>query len=327
MAPDSLGSQDAQPGAVGALGAGGESVDVLVVAGPDKIKARSPARLYWERLRADRVAIAGGCALFVIVLLAACAPLFAAITHHTPYEQFRGRLDAFGIPRGPDGRFWMGSDGLGRDLFIRVLYGARVSLEIAVLATGLQVIIATIAGIVAGYLGGLVDAIVLRVVDVVLSVPFLLLGISLAIALGPSTWLVILVIAFFGWPYLARVVRGQVISLREAEFVAAARSLGASTLWILRKELLPNVVGLILTYSTLIIPVNIIYEATLSYLGVGVQEPTPAWGTMLAEATPYVAQGAAWWLVVFPGLSLFVTVVAFNLFGDGLRDALTARRS
>ena len=292
----------------------------------DRIAAKSSRRLYWERFRQDKVAVAGGIVVLLIVVLAVAAPLLSAITHHTPYEQFRDRLDSFGIPKGPNGHFWFGSDNLGRDLFVRILYGARVSLRIAILATGLEVVIATVAGLLAGYLGGFFDGLISRLIDVILSVPFLLLGISLAITLGPSETLVILVIAFFGWPYVARIVRGQVISLRYSEFIEAARSLGASPGRIMVKELLPNVMGLILTYSTLIIPVNIIYEATLSYLGVGVQEPTPAWGTMLSEATQFVSQGAAWWFVVFPGAALFVTVVAFNLLGDGLRDALSPRR-
>jgi peptide/nickel transport system permease protein len=261
-----------------------------------------------------------------MVLMALSAGFWAHITHH-PYNyiDIRHRTDSFGIPLGPDRHYWFGSDDLGRDLFVRVLYGARVSLRIAFIATGLEMFIGVIVGLVAGYRRGWVDTFLSRSMDLVLSVPFLLLGIALAVAFTPSEKLVIFLISFFGWPYIARIVRGQALSLRESQFVEAAQSLGASSGWIMFREILPNLIAPILIYSTLVIPANILGEAGLSFLGVGIQEPTPAWGTMLARATQYVALGSAWWYMAFPGLALFVTVLGFNLLGDGLRDALDPR--
>ncbi len=296
-------------------------VQLAPTAAPEAV-AKSPRRLFWDRFRTDRVAVASGIAIVVIILLAISAPVWVDITHHTATEQFRNRLDMFGIPKGPNGHFWFGSDELGRDLFIRVLYGARVSLTVGFVSTAIELALALVVGLIAGYIGGVVDSLLSRIVDVILSVPFLLVGIALAVSLGASEALVIAVIVFFGWPYLARIIRGQVISLKQQEFVLAARSLGASQTWIMFRELLPNVLGLSLTYATLFIPINILSEATFSYLGVGIQEPQPSWGTMLSEATTYVTQGAAWWYMAFPGMALLVTVLAFNLFGDGLRDAL-----
>jgi peptide/nickel transport system permease protein len=289
------------------------------------VKAKSPRQLFWSRFKEDKVAIAGGVGIILMLLLALTAGLWAGVVGHAPDQQFRENLDAFGIPLGPSSSFWFGSDDLGRDLFVRVLYGARVSLRIAFLATGAEVAIGVLAGLFSGFRGGAIDIVISRFMDLVLSIPFLLLGIALAVAVGASEGLVIFILVFFGWPYIARIVRGQVLSLRESQFVEAAQSLGASSSWIMFKEILPNLVGPVLTYATLIIPVNILAEAALSFLGVGIQEPTPAWGTMLARATDYAAQGEAWWYMVFPGIALFIVVLGFNLLGDGLRDALDPR--
>ena len=292
---------------------------------PEAIQARSPRQLFWFRFREDKLAIAGGVAIIIMLLLALSAPLWEGITGHDYDTLFPDRTDAFGIPLGPTESFWFGSDDLGRDLFVRMLFGARVSLRIAFLATGIEVAIGVLVGLVSGFRGGVIDVAFSRLMDLVLSIPFLLLGISLAVAVGASETLVIFIIAFFGWPYIARIVRGQVLSLKESQFVEAARSLGAPTRWIMFREILPNLVAPILTYATLIIPVNILAEAGLSFLGVGVQEPTPAWGTMLDRATEFAALGVAWWYMVFPGVALFITVLGFNLLGDGLRDALDPR--
>lgn len=293
--------------------------------GPE-IAARSPRELFWARFKEDRLAIAGGISIVVMILLALSAGIWAGDVVHHPFDHlYRHRLDSFGIPLGPTRHFWFGSDDLGRDLFVRVLYGARVSLRIAFIATGLEVTVGVLAGLVSGYKGGWFDTTLSRLMDLVLSIPFLLLGIALAVAIGASEGLVIFIIAFFGWPYIARIVRGQVLSLRETQFVEAAQSVGASPTWIMFREILPNLVAPVLTYATLLIPENILGEAGLSFLGVGIQEPTPAWGTMLARATDYAANGAAWWYMVFPGAALFITVLGFNLLGDGLRDALDPR--
>jgi peptide/nickel transport system permease protein len=236
----------------------------------------------------------------------------------------------------PQAQHLFGVDPLGRDVFARVLYGARVSLEVALIATGFSMLIGVVAGMVAGYYRGGVDTVISRTVDVLLAFPILLLALGLAAAcsnaagcvgglIKPGLTNVIFVIAFVNWTYIARIVRGQVLSLREKEFVEASRSLGASNRRIIFKEILPNLVAPIIVYSTLIIPQNILFEAALSYLGVGVQPPQASWGAMLADATSI--SGSAWWYMVFPGAALLLTVLAFNLVGDGLQDALHPKAS
>ncbi|HVF53598.1 MAG TPA: ABC transporter permease [Actinomycetota bacterium] len=302
--------------------AGGEGSEI------SGVKARSPRQIFWERFKDDKLAIFGALLVLLMIAAALSAGFFENVTGHPFGKQFRGQdgealmLSDFGTPLGPDKDFWFGADDLGRDLFVRVLYGARVSLRIAIIATGIEVLIGVVLGLLAGFRGRWVDTLVSRTIDLVLSVPFLLLGISLGIILDGGEMLVIVIIAFFGWPYIARVVRGQTLSLREAQFVEASYSVGASSRWIMFREILPNLLAPIIIYSTLIIPINIVGEASLSFLGVGVHEPQPAWGTMLSRASNYVSYGAAWWYMVFPGMFLFITVLGFNLLGDGLRDAL-----
>lgn len=282
------------------------------------------------RFRKDKLALAGAVLVILMVLLALAAGLIEDLTGHGVSKQYRGEvLDDFGTPAvGPSSEFLLGVDDLGRDLFVRIAYGARTSLTIAIVATGLEVLIGVTLGMLAGFLRGWVDTVISRLVDLILSIPFLLLGIALGVSQpfglkGASV--VILLITLFGWPYIARIVRGQTLSLRESQFVEAAYSVGAPTRWILVREVLPNLVAPIVVYSTLIIPVNILGEASLSYLGIGVNEPQAAWGTMLSKATAYSAYGEALWYLIFPGLALFLTVLGFNLMGDGLRDALDPR--
>jgi peptide/nickel transport system permease protein len=290
--------------------------------GPTGVAARSPRQIFWARLKQDRLALFGAGLVILMIVLALLAPVAESIAGHPFDRQFRRQmLNQFGSPRGPTGEFWFGADDLGRDLFVRVLYGARVSLRIAIVATGIEVAIGVLLGMLAGLRGGWVDTLISRAMDLILSIPVLLLGISMGIVVGASEGLVIAILVFFGWPYIARIVRGQTLSLREAPFVEAAYSLGAPSSWIMFREVLPNLIAPIIIYSTLIIPINIIFEASLSFLGVGVQEPTPAWGSMLSSAANYVAVGAAWWYMTFPGIALFMTVLGFNLLGDGLRDA------
>ena len=303
----------------------------LQVVGVEGVEARSPKQIFWMRFRKDKLAIFGACLVILMVLLALFAPLSAKVTGHEVDAQFRGLpyVNDFGTPAlGPSSDMWLGVDDQGRDLFVRIAYGARTSLTIAIIATGFEVVIGVFLGMIAGFLRGWVDTVVSRMVDLILSIPFLLLGIALGVSepFGLSgSWIPILLITFFGWPYIARIIRGQTLSLRESQFVEAAYSLGAPTRWILFKEILPNLVAPIIVYSTLIIPVNILAEASLSFLGIGVQEPTAAWGSMLDDATKYSAFGTAWWFMAFPGLALFLTVLGFNLLGDGLRDALDPR--
>lgn len=303
----------------------------LQITGVEGVEARSPRQIFWLRFRGDKLAIFGGLLVVLMILLALAAPLTEKISGHEVDAQYRGEpyVNDFGTPAlGPSSDMFLGVDDQGRDLFVRIAYGARTSLTIAIIATGLEVLIGVSLGMLAGFLRGWVDTVVSRLVDLILSIPFLLLGIALGVSepFGLSGAAIpIVLITFFGWPYIARIIRGQTLSLRESQFVEAAYSLGASTRWILTKEILPNLVAPIIVYSTLIIPVNILAEAALSYLGVGVQEPSAAWGSMLDDATKYSAFGAAWWFMAFPGLALFLTVLGFNLLGDGLRDALDPR--
>jgi ABC-type dipeptide/oligopeptide/nickel transport system permease subunit len=260
----------------------------------------------------------------LIVLMAIFAPLATWITGHPPNEQYRQiGLTPDGLPKGPSSQFWLGTDDLGRDIFVRIAFGARVSLLVGVVATGIAVAIGVIVGLAAGFFGGLVDTVLARLVDVILCVPFLLVAIALVSITGPGLSITILVIGFFSWASVARIVRGQVLSLREREFVEAARSLGASDRRIMFVDILPNVLAPVIVYTTLLIPVVIVVEATLAYLGLGLPPPTADWGGMISDGQAYYT--TSWWFLMFPGAALLITTLAFNLFGDGVRDAFDPR--
>ena len=306
-----------------------------------RIIGRSPSELFWRRFRQDRFALVGMVIIGIIVLLALAAPLFAKLTGHAPNNVFaqvypRGALDEYGLPIGPNAEFWFGADTAGRDLFIRVLYGAQTSLFVALLATGISLVIGVTFGLIAGYYRSKIDTVISRMIDIILALPVLLLALGLVAGCGsqsgclnglikPGRMLVAYVIGLFSWPYIARIVRGQVLSLREKEFVEAARSLGSGDGRIIFREILPNVVAPIIVYTTLIIPNNVLFEAALSFLGVGVPPTTPSWGRMLAEGGDPLTLSTRWWMMIFPGLFLFLTTLAFNLVGDGMRDALDPR--
>jgi ABC-type dipeptide/oligopeptide/nickel transport system permease subunit len=299
------------------------------------IEARTPLELFWRRLREDRVAMTAFAFVVMLIIVAIAAPLIVKLVGARPPDQQATKyLDSFGTPTGPSKDNIFGVDTLGRDLFSRVLYGARVSLQVALIATAISVFIGVVFGMIAGFYRGWVDTVISRFIDVLLAFPILLFGIGLASAcslgkgclgglIKPGLTVVIFVIAFVNWTYIARIVRGQVLSLREKEFIEASRSLGASNFRIVFREVLPNLVAPIIVYTTLIIPQNILFEAALSFLGVGVQPPQASWGQMLAEATDIF--DSAWWYMVFPGTALLLTVLAFNLLGDGLQDALNPR--
>ncbi|MFT4008550.1 MAG: ABC transporter permease [Nocardioidaceae bacterium] len=301
-----------------------EPIDELAPQGA-KIQGRGPWELAWRRLRKDKVAMISLGFIVFIFLVAIFAPLFAHITGHGPNEQFRdpGALDEFGLPVGPGSRFWFGTDSLGRDVLVRVAYGARISLLVGVTATLLTIAIGVVVGLVSGYFGGWVDTFLALVIDVVLSVPFILLAVALVSIFSPSLFISILVIGFFSWASVARVVRGQVIALKEREFVEAARSLGAGNWRIMFVDILPNVMATVVIYTSLLVPVVILTQAALSYLGLGLQPPTPDWGGMISDAQGIFTQ--AWWYLFFPSLALVLTTLAFNLLGDGIRDALDPR--
>ncbi len=289
-----------------------------------EIRGRGPWTLAWERLRHDRVAMGSLVVILLIVLVAIFAPVFSVITGHGPDDQYRQTgLTPDGLPVPPNSEFWLGTDDLGRDILVRIAYGARISLLVGVAATALTVVVGVIVGLAAGYLGGFVDTFLARLVDVVLSVPFLLVAIALVSVTGPSLAVEVLVIGFFSWASVARIVRGQVLSLREREFVEAARSVGAGTARIMFVDVLPNVLAPVIVYASLLVPVVIVVQATLSFLGLGLQPPTPDWGGMISDALPYYR--TSWWFVIVPGAALLTTTLAFNLFGDGVRDAVDPR--
>ena len=290
-----------------------------------KIEGRSPWRLAYERLRHDRAAKIALATILVVVLLALLAPVFAKILGHGPNQQFIDiGENANGGPVPPSGTFWLGTDNNGRDLFIRILYGARISLIVGVLATGISVVPGVVLGLAAGYIGGLVDTVIARLIDVMLSIPFLILAISIAYISGPSLFLVIIIVGVLSFTYLARIVRGQVISIKSREFIEAARALGARPWRIMFVDLLPNVMAQVIVYATLLIPAAIVFEASLSFLGVGVPPPTADWGAMISDASGFFQYGY-WWFLFFPSVALLTTTLAFNIFGDSVRDALDPR--
>ncbi len=298
---------------------------------------RSAWRLFWERFKEDRAALFAAAIIALLVFIAiAGGPIAQRVTGHSNTTAYTQTMeDAFGIPKGPNSQFWFGADGAGRDLFVRTMYGARTSLEVGVVASGIAVLIGLVVGLVAGYFRGWADTVLSRFADVMLAIPQLLIAIGIVAAcsttktgclhglIQPGLGIVIGVIAFFSWSIIARIVRGFTLSIRERDFVEAARSLGASNTRIIFREILPNLIGPIIVYTTLLIPQSILFEAALSYLGLGVPPDTASWGGLLNQAAQYY--DVAWWLMLFPGLFLVITVLAFNLLGDGLRDALDVR--
>jgi peptide/nickel transport system permease protein len=323
----SIGSAEALPSSEGAL-------DILDLSGA--IAARSPGQLFWRRLKRDRVAMASAIFIIFLIVLAIFAPLVINILGLPgPNTQNLNLTDSFGSPLGPTSAHPFGVDQLGQDVMSRVIYGTRVSLEVGIIGTGISTFIGVIVGIVAGFYRGWVDTLLSRFIDVILSIPLLLLGIGIGAAcavkgclggrLQPGLGVVIFLIALGTWPYMARIVRGLVLSLREREFVDASRALGASDMRIMFREILPNLTAPIIVFASLQIPTNILIEAALSFLGVGIRPPTASWGQMISSATPIF--NTAWWYMVFPGTALLLTVLAFNLLGDGLRDALNPRNA
>jgi peptide/nickel transport system permease protein len=316
------------------------STDALLSGvGENAIRGRSLGQIAWMRLKRDRVAVVGGMVIIVLVLIAISALLMDRVFGVIEPNKFNEDLidGSTLIPKGAfggmSGDHPLGVEPLnGRDILTRIYAGSWISLLIAFSATLLSVAIGTTMGVIAGFFGGWVDTVISRAMDVFLAFPILVFAIALAGVVpenalgltgdGLRIVLLIFIIGFFNWPYIGRIVRGQTLSLREREFVDAARSLGARRPYILFKELLPNLVAPILVYTTLMIPTNILFEAALSFLGVGIRPPTATWGGMLSEAVRYYTLPH---FMLWPGLAIFITVLAFNLFGDGLRDALDPR--
>jgi len=307
------------PGGMPDVVVSGRDADAAMPIGP--VASRGPWRLAWRRLRRDRWAMASLVTIVVLALVALLAPVLTHVLGHPPNLQYRDTgLTLDGSPVAPNPTFWLGTDNLGRDVLARVLYGARISLLVGVVATGMSVLIGVVIGVIAGYVGGVVDTLLSRLIDVMLSFPFLLTAIALVSIVGPGLLVSIFVIVFFSWTGIARITRGQVLSIREKEYIEAARSLGAGPLRTMVVDVLPNLAGPLIVYATLLVPTAIIFEATLSFLGLSVTPPTATWGNMLSDADQYYTQ--AWWFMLFPSLALVVTTLAFNLLGDGLRDAL-----
>ncbi|MFW6694164.1 ABC transporter permease [Streptomyces sp. MAR4 CNX-425] len=315
-----------------------EAAPEALVEGVDKsrIEGRSLGRIAWMRLKRDRIAMAGGIVVVFLILTAALSRPIQAILGLDPNKLNQDLVDpSLATPYGSfGGMSWDHPLGvepkLGRDIATRILEGSWVSLLVAFGATMVAVVLGTVLGVIAGYYGKWADTIISRTMDTFLAFPVLLFAISISAALQGGAFglkglelhigVLIFVIGFFSWPYIGRIVRGQTISLREREFVEAAKSLGARGPFILFRELLPNLVGPILVYSTLLIPTNILFEAALSFLGVGIQPPQASWGGMLSSAIDYYQVDPMF--MVVPGVAIFLSVLAFNLLGDGLRDAL-----
>jgi ABC-type dipeptide/oligopeptide/nickel transport system permease subunit len=308
---------------------------VLPEQGGQPIAGRTQWQQIGRSLRSDKPAMT---ALGIIVLIGAaavCAPLVARLTGHGPNQLFPGQLSSqLGLPTGPSGRFLFGIDQVGRDVFVRCVYGLRTSLIVSLLAAGIATAFGVTVGLAAGYFGGWLDTLISRGADIFLALPVVLFAISissvcsisargcLAGTVQPGVGLVVAILALFTWPYIARLVRGQTLALRQQEFVNAARGFGAPHLKVMFGEILPNLTAQVIVYLTLIIPSNILFESALSFLGVGVPQTTPSLGRMIADATSGNLFTYAWWLMLFPGVLLLLVTFSFNILGDGLRDAI-----
>jgi peptide/nickel transport system permease protein len=271
----------------------------------------------WNRFRRDRLALGGLGIIFLFIAAAILAPLIAP---YNPSEQFFDGLTLEGSPLPPNARFWFGTDTNGRDQFSRLLFGAQTSLLIGIVANGIAVFVGTCLGVVAGYVRGVMGAAIMRFTDLMMAFPPLLLAIALAAILKPGLNIVIMVIALVNWVQIARVIYAETLALSEREYIEAARAMGADTWRILWRHLLPHLVPTIIVYATLGIATTVLLESMLSFLGRGVQPPTPAWGMMIFESQSYFLNAP--WLVFIPGAAILILALAFNLVGDGLRDVL-----
>jgi oligopeptide transport system permease protein len=282
---------------------------------PDIDSGSSPWRDAWRRLVKNRLALAGGALLILLALACVLGPLFSA------YSYSEQNLDnTFAMP---SAQHWLGTDQLGRDLLVRVLYGGRISLGVGLCATLVSLTIGVVYGAVAGYLGGRTDAVMMRLVDIMYALPFTIFVILLMVFFGRNIVLLFVAIGAVEWLTMARIVRGQIMALKKMEFIEAARSLGYSHRRIIFRHLLPNALGPIIVYTTLTIPAVMLLEAFLSFLGLGVQPPMSSWGTLIKDGAEKMEE--YWWLLVFPGTLFSLTLFSLNFLGDGLRDAFDVR--
>lgn len=271
----------------------------------------------WERFCQDRLAIAAAVIVLLFMGAAIAAPLLAP---YDPAQQLPEGLTLQGSPLPPSQQFWLGTDLLGRDLLSRLLYGARASLLVGLVANSVAVLLGTFLGAMSGYLRGFLGGLIMRFTDLMMAFPALLLAIALAAILRPSLWIVALVIALVNWVQIARVVYAQVTALVEQQHIQAAYGLGATPWQLLTWHLFPHLIPTMLVWGTLGISTTVLQEATLSFLGVGVQPPTPSWGGIINESQSFLQ--SAPWLIIFPGLAILILALAFNILGDGVRDAL-----
>lgn len=271
----------------------------------------------WRRLRKNRLALAGLLVLGAFVTIAILTPWIA------PYAYDAQNLNLGATP--PSAAHWLGTDVFGRDLLTQIMYGGRISLAVGFVATAVALLIGISWGAIAGYLGGRVDAVMMRIVDILYALPFMIFIVLLMVVFGRNLLLLFLAIGAVEWLTMARIMRGQVQALRQQEFVEAAISLGLSPLTIVRKHLVPNALGPIIVYTTLTIPSVMLLEAFLSFLGLGVQPPKTSWGLLISYGAETMEEYP--WLLIYPGLALTITLFALNFLGDGLRDALDVRRS
>jgi peptide/nickel transport system permease protein len=281
-------------------------------------RAQSQWAIASRHFQKNRLAMAGLAVMLLLYLITLLTPLIAPFDPAAQGDIIASRYLA------PSAEHWMGTDKFGRDIFSRVLYGARISLSIGFIAVAISITLGTLIGALSGYFGGWVDAVLMRFTDMMLAFPRLvLLIVIIAMFENYSIWLVVVVLGLTGWMGTSRIVRGEVLSLREREFVQAARALGMGDLRIITRHVIPNTMAPVIVSATLGIGLTILTEASLSFLGLGVQPPTPSWGNMVSDGRDALTQ--AWWIATFPGLAIVLTVVAFNLLGDGLRDALDPR--
>lgn len=282
-------------------------------------ESRSPMQIGMDRFFRNKLAVFGLIVLSILILLSAFAPLL------TPYD--RDAVDLFNGYQPPSSEHLLGTDDVGRDTFTRLLYGGRVSLSVGLVSAMISILIGVCLGVMAGYFGGWVDMVIMRLVDIFMSMPFYVITITVAAIFGPSIWNVMIMTGMLTWTNIARIVRAQTLSLREIEFVEAARALGLNAREIMFRHIVPNTLGLIIVYATLGIASGILSEAGLSYLGLGVKQPQPSWGNMLSSAQTLQVLTDYWWLWVPPGVLVFITVLSINLVGDGLRDAFDPKLS
>jgi peptide/nickel transport system permease protein len=280
----------------------------------DVRKPVSPMSIAWVRFKKNKIAMIAFFVLLVIFIIALLAPVIS------PYD--RDEVNLFNIEGEPSEEHILGTDELGRDVLTRLMWGSRVSLSVGFIATGIQLMIGVTLGAMAGYYGGWVDNVIMRIVDIIMCFPYFIIAISIAAILGPSLFNLILIIGILNWTKIARIVRAEILALKEREFIEAARALGLNSFEIIIKHLIPNILAPVTVYATLAVAQGILMEAALSFLGMGVKQPQPSWGNMLAAAQSIRVLNYEWWLWLPPGILVFLTVISINFLGDGLRDAL-----